>query len=154
MIALSAFAAAPGAAWAADPVPAAGDAAGGEVAQINDIVVTACRPAENLQTVPVAVTALSGEALQRSSIRDMYDLQHSVPSLQVSTQFRKDWPLFQLRGQRTSDQRSTQDGPVAVYFNDIVVTPWFKTAKVSAGATATNLVEGDSLTEFSNSSDG
>jgi len=123
--ALSAFAAVPGVAWASDPAPAAGDSAMSDSASGNDIVVTARRRAESQQNVPIAVTAFSGEALQRSSIRDMYDLQRAVPSLQVSTQFRKDAPLFQIRGQRTSDARSTQDGPVAVYFNDVVVTPWF-----------------------------
>jgi len=125
VMALGAFAAVPGAAWAADAAPAAGDSATSGGVSLNEIVVTARRRAENQQSVPIAVTALSGDALQRKSINDMYDLQRAVPSLQVSTQFRKDAPLFQMRGQRAADQRSTQDGPVAVYFNDVVVTPWF-----------------------------
>jgi iron complex outermembrane receptor protein len=124
-MALGAFAAMPGAAWAADQAPPAADAAASDVGSGNDIVVTARRRAENLQSVPIAVTAISGEALQRSSVRDMFDLQRVVPSLQVSTGYRKEAPIFQIRGQRTNDMRATQDGPVAVYFNDVVVTPWY-----------------------------
>ena len=123
--ALGAFAALPGAVWAADSAPTAGDSATSDSASGNDIVVTARRRAESQQDVPIAVTAISGEALQRSSIRDMFDLQRVVPSLQVSAGYRKEAPIFQIRGQRTNDQRATQDGPVAVYFNDVVVTPWY-----------------------------
>jgi len=125
VMALGALAAAPGAAWAADAAPAAGDSVTSAGASVNEVVVTARRRAENQQSVPIAVTALSGDALQRNSIRDMFDLQRVVPSLQVSTGYRKEAPIFQIRGLRTNDERATQDGPVAVYFNDVVVTPWY-----------------------------
>src|SRR5258708_24205079 len=44
-------------------------------AQIETIVVTAEKRSENIQTVPIAITALSGEQLKRAQIHDFNDLQ-------------------------------------------------------------------------------
>src|SRR6266705_6147279 len=55
------------------------------IAQIETIVVTAEKRSENIQTVPIAVTALSGDQLRAAKIRDFNDLQQLAPSLLVST---------------------------------------------------------------------
>ena len=47
------------------------------------IVVTARRVEENLQDVPVAVTALSADALEQQNVNAVSDLQFSVPNLQI-----------------------------------------------------------------------
>ncbi len=72
------------------PVPAASSA--GDQAVANDagtgiatVVVTARRTAENLQKVPVAVTAFSAKDLERQQIKSAQDLNGVVPSLVVST---------------------------------------------------------------------
>jgi iron complex outermembrane receptor protein len=57
---------------------AASSAAGGD-----EIVVTARRVSENIQDVPLAVTAIGGSALQRQAIRNVTDLSSMVPNLQV-----------------------------------------------------------------------
>ncbi len=49
------------------------------------IVVTARKRAETLQEVPLAVTAISGEALQEEAIRDSTELIGRVPSLYFAT---------------------------------------------------------------------
>jgi outer membrane receptor protein involved in Fe transport len=46
-----------------------------------DIVVTAQRRAETLQSVPIAVSAFSGEALERQQISNAQDLQLSLPNV-------------------------------------------------------------------------
>ncbi len=52
---------------------------------IGDIVVTATRMGETrLQSTPIAVTVLGGEALDSRGVRDVQDLKAYVPSLQVS----------------------------------------------------------------------
>src|SRR5262249_9190242 len=53
-------------------------------AQIETIVVTAEKRSENIQTVPIAITALSGDQLRAAKIRDFNDLQQIAPSLWVS----------------------------------------------------------------------
>ena len=47
------------------------------------IIVTAQRRAENLQETPVAVTALSGQALADLGISEVQDLGRAVPNLQL-----------------------------------------------------------------------
>lgn len=60
----------------------AGDAQSGTTdASGTDIVVTAQRRAEALQSVPIAVSAFSGEALERQQISNAQDLQLSLPNV-------------------------------------------------------------------------
>ncbi|WP_167539655.1 TonB-dependent receptor [Sphingobium xenophagum] len=49
-----------------------------------DIVVTAQRRSERLQDIPMAITALSGELLERSPVTNLVDVQTSVPNLNIS----------------------------------------------------------------------
>lgn len=66
------------AARADTPTPAA-DAGG----SLEEIVITAQRRSENLQTVPIAVTALQGADLENKAVASIADLQYSVPSLSI-----------------------------------------------------------------------
>ena len=50
-----------------------------------EIVVTARRRAENLQDVPVAVTALSAEVLQQQAVTSLGDLNSFVPNMKISS---------------------------------------------------------------------
>ena len=59
---------------------AAPDAAAG---QVGEVVVTARRRAEDLQSVPVAVTAMSGATIDQLNIRNFQDLRGTVPNLEV-----------------------------------------------------------------------
>jgi iron complex outermembrane recepter protein len=59
------------------------DPAEPQPAEIERVVVTARRLSENLEAVPIAITALSGETLQRDTVQTAYDLQQHVPSLQI-----------------------------------------------------------------------
>ena len=52
---------------------------------IEKVVVTARRLSENLESVPIAITSLSGDQLERDTIRTAYDLQQHAPSLQIDT---------------------------------------------------------------------
>ena len=50
---------------------------------LEEVIVTAQKREQSLQDVPIAVTAVTGEALENNLVADIYDLQASVPSLQV-----------------------------------------------------------------------
>jgi iron complex outermembrane receptor protein len=60
----------------------AADAATGS--PITEVIVTAQRRAERLQDVPIAISALSADALARQSIETVSDLQGKVPGLSMS----------------------------------------------------------------------
>jgi len=69
-------------------------------AELDEVVVTARRTRENLLSVPVAVTALGAETLQRRGIVSPSDIARSVPSLQAGTSnTARNTIIFTLRGQ-------------------------------------------------------
>ena len=51
---------------------------------LEEIVVTARRREERVQTVPLAVTAFSQASLEKAQIKEVHDLAQHVPSLAVS----------------------------------------------------------------------
>jgi iron complex outermembrane receptor protein len=78
--------------------------------QIEELVVTARRVEENLQKVPVAVTALSETTLRERSIVTPTDLMFAAPSLQMTTAFGRLNGSFSIRG---------LSGGTQVYFAEI-----------------------------------
>jgi len=54
-----------------------------QASRLDDVVVTARRREENLQDVPLAVTALSEEVLQEKGVREANDLGQVAPGLSV-----------------------------------------------------------------------
>lgn len=86
-------------------------------AVLEEVVVTARRIAENLQVVPIAVTALSAEAIKNRQIDNARDIQFSVPNLLVKpSNTGPTIPEFILRGQR---QVLFSDPNVVVYVNGV-----------------------------------
>src|SRR5882757_6012432 len=53
------------------------------VTRLDEVVVTAQRTEQNLQSVPVAVTAMDQAALEKHNIADVSDLQFHVPNFQI-----------------------------------------------------------------------
>jgi iron complex outermembrane receptor protein len=69
-----------------------------DAARLDEVVVTARRREESINSVPVAITALSAEALRTKAIQTAADLQNYVPSLNVSSSVTRDDYTFSLRG--------------------------------------------------------
>ncbi|OAN56220.1 TonB-dependent receptor [Sphingobium sp. TCM1] len=106
----------------AQAVPVAKDAASGAIG-IADIVVTARRIEENVQTVPVAVTALSGDALTTAQVSDITDLQRTAPSLTVATgaPSASSFAFVAIRGQGSLNASVAVDPAVAIYIDGVYV---------------------------------
>ncbi|WP_294040112.1 TonB-dependent receptor [Sphingomonas sp.] len=71
----------------AQTAPAPAPAAAGsqdDTASENDIVITATKRASTLQDTPISVSVTTADAIERSNVRDLIDLQTMVPSLKVS----------------------------------------------------------------------
>lgn len=67
---------------------------------LGDIVVTARRREENLQDVPIAVTAFSSEAIIAKGITDRTSLADNTPSLfTINGGYPREYAFFALRGQ-------------------------------------------------------
>jgi len=85
---------APGAVWAAT----AADTSAATAAAIPTIIVTARRVSEDIQKVPVTVTAVSPEQLKQQAITDVQQLTYTAPSLTVASSFNGFDQTFAVRG--------------------------------------------------------
>jgi iron complex outermembrane recepter protein len=91
---------------------------------LQDIIVTARRRAENVQSVPVAVIVASGEELTRRGITSLADLGRIAPSLGTQgSSGRTLTPALGIRGQRFNDTLIGSDPAVAIYSDEVVLTP-------------------------------
>lgn len=97
---------------------------------IADIVVTAQRRSENLQNVPIAITALSSETLAASGINDIQSLQISTPSLSYAQA--AGYSLPRIRGVGTGANGPGVENSVAMYVDGVYVS------STSAGTLAFN----------------
>ena len=50
---------------------------------LEEVVVTATKRSESIQDVPLSVSVITGEVIERAEVRDLLDLQSVVPSLRV-----------------------------------------------------------------------
>ena len=91
-----------------------------EVSAIEEVVVTARRRDENLQDVPIAVTALSGDALAASGASDLSDVAQVVPSvtLEPSRATNSTLTAF-IRGVGQQDPLAGFEQGVALYVDDV-----------------------------------
>ncbi|MBN8814310.1 MAG: TonB-dependent receptor [Sphingomonas sp.] len=110
----------PALAQTAPAAPAANDTANAQDAAGADIVVTAQRRSQRLQDAPVAVTALSNEALDQFNISDTRDLMTVVPSLQVSPVAASNSgnATFFLRGMGQQAATNGSEAAVGIYIDD------------------------------------
>ena len=91
-----------------------------EVTGLEDIVVTARRTSESLQRTPLAVSAFSGEALERTGATQVTDLQGSVPNLNlVQGRGSSNATNIYIRGIGQPDALQTFDPAVGVYVDDV-----------------------------------
>ena len=70
-------------AYAQQDPQAESDPAEEEAADDNEIIVTATKREQTLQEVPISVSVTTADAIKRSQVRDLIDLQTLVPSLKV-----------------------------------------------------------------------
>jgi iron complex outermembrane recepter protein len=89
----------------------------------DEIIVTARRRDENQQDVPLAVSVLGAEQLERANITNINDLQGAAPNLVVSQGQGSGatTPVFAIRGLSQQDLTHLSDPSVSLYINDVVV---------------------------------
>lgn len=91
--------------------------------QIGEIVVTAQRREERLQDVPIAITAMTAEDMEKRQISNTLDLISYVPNLvghnntSVGTA-----NTYSMRGLANTESIATFDPPVGTYVDDIYIS--------------------------------
>ena len=89
-------------------------------ANLGDIVVTARRSAETLQDVPVAVTALSGDFIERQNISDPTDVPNFAPNITIEQQPSSlSAATIYIRGIGNNEPSAVSEQGVGVYLDGV-----------------------------------
>ncbi|WP_375203906.1 TonB-dependent receptor [Hyphococcus sp.] len=95
------------------------NAAANSSAGLDNIVVTAQRQSQNLQSAPLSITAVTGETLEARGINNVQDLALQTPSLAVKTDFGAANPNIYIRGVGIGDFNANVTGAVGVYIDEV-----------------------------------
>ena len=85
---------------------------------LEEIVVTAERVESNLQEVPIAVTAITSDAIERTDIHDLTGVALRTPSLTFAP-FSPGQNIVQIRGVSSNDDGAGTEGSVALFLDDV-----------------------------------
>ena len=94
-------------------------ASGSAMAQSDTIVVTATKRAQTLQEVPIAVTVVNDELIEKAQIQDLLDLQFSVPSLRISQLQNSSQTNFIIRGFGNGANNPGIESSVGVFIDGV-----------------------------------
>src|SRR5277367_1391110 len=104
----------------AAPIPVqAADPGKGDA--LSEIVVTARKVSESLQTTPVAVTALSEAELTQQQVLEVSDLQHAAPDVAIGGAGTGPTSIVYLaiRGESQNSPNSASDSAVGIYVDGV-----------------------------------
>ena len=90
-----------------------------DTADSGEIIVTANKRSENLQSVSISVSAVAGDALEKGRTTQIDELVSKVPNLQLTSTVGDNTPIFALRGVSLNDFSLNQSGPVATYYDEV-----------------------------------
>ena len=87
--------------------------------QMEEVVVTATKRAESLQDVPLSVSVIEAQTIERAEIRDLIDLQSVVPSLRVPQFQNSTQADFVIRGFGNGANNPGIEPSVAVFIDGV-----------------------------------
>jgi iron complex outermembrane receptor protein len=88
---------------------------------LEEIVVTAQRRESNLQSTPIAVTAIDAQSIENLNPRSLQDIALLVPNFSANRQNGFNAAAFAMRGVGNTDIIVYDESPVAVIVDDFVV---------------------------------
>jgi iron complex outermembrane receptor protein len=98
-------------------------AAAAQDTEVSEVMVTAQKRTENINDVPLAVTAVSGQKLDaiRSSGGDIRVFSARVPSLTLESSFGRTFPRPYIRGLGNTDFDLNASQPVSFVYDEVVL---------------------------------
>lgn len=109
-----------------------------ESVTVGEVIVTAQRRSENIQNVPVAVTAATGEQLANSGVTNIENIQTLSPSVTFrATNFAASTGNIQIRGIGTTGNSRSFEGAVGVFIDGVY--------RSRSGQALSNFLDIDSL---------
>ena len=101
--------------------PATAFAQASESVGVEEVVVTAQKRAENVQDVPISVTAFSAKTLEAAGVQDVRDLRRVTANLSLSTSGQVTNTRVQIRGIGTAGNTAIE--PSVAFFVDGIYIP-------------------------------
>ena len=89
---------------------------------MEEVVVTATKRAESIQDVPLSVSVVTGEVIERAEVRDLLDLQSVVPSLRVPQFQNSIQTNFVIRGFGNGANNPGIEPSVAVFIDGVYLS--------------------------------
>src|SRR5689334_15382051 len=106
---------------AAGPAPVASASLQSQDEGVGDIVVTATKRSERLQDVPVSVTAITSDTLERQNVRELQDITKLVPGLTITYGSQPGNFSINMRGIGTFSNGIAVESDVAVVIDDVPI---------------------------------
>lgn len=88
----------------------------------SEIIVTAQKRAENIQNVPVAISAFTGETLNQIGVEKATDVVRQVPNVSYQAPFGDGGaPVYNIRGVSTIDFGDSNEPSVSIYADEVYI---------------------------------
>ena len=87
--------------------------------QLEEITVTATRRVESVQSVPISITAISGDALADAGVKETRALVGLTPNLSQQGSFAHTSPSFFIRGVGSTQFNPNANSKVGIYLDDV-----------------------------------
>ncbi len=84
---------------------------------LEEVIVTAQKKEENIQEVPISVSALTGEQITELGLDDLVEITQHIPGLQVNA-WSPQLTIFNIRGVSQNNFVDNLEAPIAVYQDD------------------------------------
>ncbi|MBJ89616.1 MAG: hypothetical protein CMO98_07095 [Woeseia sp.] len=97
--------------------------------ELEEIVVTAQRRAQDMQDVPIMVSAFTRDAVRDLGWNDVTLVAHQTPNLQIKYSWGNSMPAYTIRGVGMNSFQASDQSSVALFIDDV-----FQTSMVSMGA--------------------
>jgi iron complex outermembrane receptor protein len=96
-------------------------AQGSEAAEVETLIVTANKRAENIQDVPMSVTAVSGEFLEKTGVSTVTELARFIPSVSISQSNNNRNTTVFVRGIGTSGTNPGIESSVGIFIDGVYI---------------------------------
>lgn len=86
---------------------------------LQEVIVTAQKRTENIQTVPMSLTAFSAQELAQLGMTEAFDLANQVPNMNIDRPVGDSAVRYFIRGVGTQDFTTLATSPIAVYLDEV-----------------------------------
>jgi len=119
--------------------------------QLETVVVTANKRVEKLESVPMAISVMSEQEIQRTNVREIEDIVNMMPSLTLNSGTTAANNAIFMRGIGTVSVGIGVESDVAVIIDDIPIATQFQAFKDLADVARIEVLKGPQSTLFGKS---